>query len=306
MLGSVKLRRPYAFTLSVLALAGCDRCSKSGGSASDTSDASAATTDASSAVVNQTTLSNEAIQKALNPDHLPTYEGPTGSVEGIVSVVGDAAPVVAQDFSRCPAAQAIWGHAFREGPAVEGSKARALADAIVVVTGYKGVYVPEKHEAQSLTIDGCGFSARTVAMTFGQRLDISNHTKEFWAPYLTSDSSPATMVAVPGASEPVHLYPRAPGHVFLKERERPYAVVDVYTFLHPLHATTDLSGHYRIDGIPVGKLQVTVVHPQFSSAKTVDLDVKAGVVDSLNLELTFEEKAEAATDASAPTNPRLH
>ena len=141
-------------------------------------------------------------------------------------------------------------------------------------------------------------------MTFGQRLDVKNLSNEFWTPKLEPQQSAMFMMATPGG-EAVKLYPMKPGHYHLIDHDRAYAVNDLYAFLHPLHATSDLSGGYRIDGIPVGKLTVNTSHPKIrdtEASKTVE--IKAGAVTRVDLTLSYTAPVKAPADAGATPSLR--
>ena len=239
----------------------------------------------------------------VNPQNLPAYAGPTGSVEGTITVTGDPAPATPADFSRCPDAEKVYGHAFREGP-LSGTK-RWLADAVVAVTGYGDFYVREKDEAEEVTIEGCGFSQRTVTMTFGQRLEVKNLTKQFWTPKLDPPQSGMMMMATPGG-DAVKLYPKQPGHYHLIDHDRKYAVDDLYAFLHPLHTASKVGGTYRIDGVPVGKVKVNTSHPKIRDAEAAqEIEIKEGVVAKVDLELVYKTPAPAPAEVDAGAYPRL-
>ncbi len=275
-----------------LALAACSKCDEPQGTGApkdaDTPEVySIKMPDGGSDIVNTTTLPAASIAAMVNPDKLPTYEGPTGSVEGTVFVTGDPPVATPADFSRCPDAEKIWGQSFRQG-APNASGARTLADAIVGVTGYKG-FVPEKTEAKRITIAGCGFERRTATLTFGQELDVYNESAEFWTPILEPGVSGVMRMLAPH-TDPLRLYPKRPGHYLLLDHDRRYAVVDVYVFLHPLHTATTTSGSYRIDGIPVGKVRVSTTHPRFEGEVSTELDVKPGVVNHVDLTLKHVHK----------------
>jgi hypothetical protein len=241
----------------------------------------------------------------VNPEKLPPYAGPTGSIEGTISVTGDPALPLERDFGRCPDGEKIYGRAFREGPKVGDKGARALADAVVVVTGYHGFFIPEKHEAKELRIEGCGYTTRTATMTFGQRIEVKNLSRDFWTPVLEPGTNMVLMMAPPNGGDPAKIYPKKPGHYLLLDRDRKYAVVDVYTFLHPLHASTDTAGHFRIDGLPVGKLKLSTMHPQIAdSTAEQEITVEAGVVQKVDLTLkNVNRDAGAPVDAGAPDAP---
>jgi hypothetical protein len=210
------------------------------------------------------------------------------------------APATPGDFSRCPGAERAWGRAFREGTPTKGI--RPLADAVVVVTGYRGFFMPEKQEAKEVVIEDCAYTTRTATMTFGQRLDVKNLSKDFWTPVLEPGANMVMMMAPP-KGDPAKIYPKQPGHYLLMDRDRKYVVVDVYAFLHPLHGSSDLTGHYRIDGLPVGKVKVSSTHPRIESNAEAELTVMAGVVHKVDLVLKNVNRdagARAAPDASAP------
>ena len=289
----MRAARPFFLlsTLTVVAssMVACGSCgSKPSGTSSD---ASGPMTAEDVPPANALVLPAASIAKAVNPENLPAYAGPTGAVEGTITIVGDAAPETPADFSKCPDAEKIYGHAFRDGPPIAtnaGPKsARALADVVIGVTGYKG-FIPEKSEVKTLEIKGCAFEARTVTMTFGQRLEVKNVTKDFWTPKLHSANKQVMMMASPGG-DPVKLYPTSPGHHLVFDHDRQWAIVDVYTMLYPLHAVTDVAGHYRIDGLPVGKLKVSARHPRIESEAAADLDVHEGVVHKVDLRLELHE-----------------
>ncbi|HSO40944.1 MAG TPA: hypothetical protein VLT33_50805 [Labilithrix sp.] len=286
-----------ATLLSAATGAGCADCSKGGGEPAPDAANAAATMDAEAreaGVINVTPVPTAAVMDMLNPEKLPPYAGPTGSVEGTITVTGDHPFPATGDFSKCLDAEKAWGRAFREGPPVGDKGARALADAVVVVTGYHGFFVPEKAEAKEVRIEGCAYTSLTATMTFGQRIEVKNLSTTFWTPMLEPGANLVMMMATPNG-DPAKIYPKKPGHYLLMDRDRKYAVVDVYTFLHPLHASTDLLGHYRIDGLPVGKLTVSTMHPRIGTTAESELVVQAGVVAKVDLNLKNVNK-----DAGAP------
>ncbi len=289
----------------VQAAAACDGCAK--GSSSASPDAAPPPIEAGGPV-NATPVPTASVAQMVNPDNLPPYSGPTGSIEGTVYVVGDPPEETPADFSKCPSAAAIWGKSFRErSPSAgrdAGAGARSLADAIVAVTGYTGFYLPETREASSLSIEGCGFSARTVTMTYGQRLEVKNLTNEFWTPLLEPGANLVMMMAAP-KGDPVKIYPKKPGHYLLVDRDRKYAISDVYAFLHPLHAATDGAGHYRIDGVPIGKVKINARHPRFDDEKTLEVEIAASVVSDVDLVLRHTTPPDAGPADAAPARPRL-
>ncbi len=292
-------RRPSPAT-AVVALAyavGCGRTAETAVDAGPHDAVTAAAAKDAHAEAPDIHIDRAAVDAMVNPSHLPPYDGPTGSVEGTVFVKGPEAPDVrGLVFTTCPAGLDTYGKLFREGPPRDDGL-RPLADAAVVVTGYS-VYLPEKHEAEGITISpNCGYAKRTIAMTFGQRLDIANDSKFPFAPLLSGQYQAAVMIAPPGQNgDPVKFYPPRPGHFMIGDQMQPFVSETLLVLLQPLHAVSDLSGHYRIDGIPVGKLklgaQLDALGPR---GVQVDLDVRPNVVEKLDLELTY-----VPWDAGAP------
>src|SRR5882724_11909352 len=96
------------------------------------------------------------VEAALNPGHLPPYAGPTGTVEGFITMTGDLPPKRELDIPfACGEAYATYGKAFREGTG------RTVADVLVAVTGYAG-FVPAAGDAVPVKIHGCAYERRTV------------------------------------------------------------------------------------------------------------------------------------------------
>lgn len=294
---------PVISVITLLWIAGCgDGCSKqpevAASSASPT-----ATTIPDAAPINVTTLPTASVATMVNPQHLPAYAGPTGSVEGTIFVTGDPAPETSGNFRLCPDAMKDYGRAFREGAPKTPRGPRWLADAVVAVTGYSGFYVQEKDEAEEVTIEGCGFSRRTITMTFGQRLEVKNLTKDFWTPKLDPPQTGVMRMATPGG-DAVILYPKEPGHYHLVDHDRKWVSDDLYAFLHPLHTSSRIDGTYRIDGVPVGKVTVHTSHPRIKDAEaSKEVEVQAGVVTKVDLTIAHEPPPGAG---APPPAARIH
>jgi hypothetical protein len=276
---------------------------RSSGAATPEPDGSAAT--AASASASSTAASfpipSASVDYVLNPEGLPAYAGPTGSVEGTITVTGPAAPDVKVDVSKCPAAMDTYGKLFREGKPEKPGGERWLADAVVVAVGYPG-FVREKHEAVHVSITtACGYPQRTIAMTYGQRLEVTNKSKLLFAPVIDQALTMAMMVAPPlETGDPVRLYPIKAGHFTMSDHMEPFVKEDLYVLRHPLHAVSDLTGHYRIDGLPLGRLQIGVHHPAFEADAQAPVEVVAGMVQKVDLTLTYKPKPAAKVDAGLP------
>ncbi len=218
----------------------------------------------------------------------PPYAGPTGTLRGTVRIRGDDPPPTGQRFpSSCSQAAATYGRLFRVGP--DG----ALADALVTVTHYQG-HVPAAQDHQSLTARGCAWSARTVALTLGQHLEVQNlDTAQSYLPVLEGARAIAKLVAVPGG-EPVKLFVSKPGRYRLVDQMgKRFMTADVFVLRYATADVTGPDGRYRIAGIPVGKAEVHALLPAAKMKRlSRKIEIRAGD-NVFDLTLDFE----AAEDA---------
>ncbi len=290
----------HASRLASLALALTLSCKKEpAANAGDAGTTPLSIVDASASPARGTPIPAAVVAERVNPENLPPYNGPTGSLEGRVTVIGEPALPTNLSFAKCPTGGAarVYEKTFREGPPLpDGS--RPLADALVVVTGYSGFYLPEKNEAKSVTIDECAYSTRTLDLTFGQRIEIANRTPgKLFGPQLSNHPMPALMVA-PFGGDPVKIWPKEPGYAQVFDKFGvEFLVLDVYTMLQPLHDVTKLDGSYRIDGVPVGTLAVNARLRALDSNATKPVEIRSGVVARVDLVL---EHRSARPDAGGP------
>src|SRR5262249_48820238 len=148
------IRASYVFCTSVLFLCGCRGCDEK--TSANSVDAAPSEVLGPNEPTNQLPLPAEAVVHEVNPNGVPSYDGPTASLEGTVTVLGEPAKSVDTSFGKCPAGEAMYGKTFREGaPLQDGS--RPLADAIVVVTGYEGYIVAERRAEKAISIDECAY-----------------------------------------------------------------------------------------------------------------------------------------------------
>jgi hypothetical protein len=248
-------------------------------------------------------IPSASVDAVVNPGKLPLYQGPTGSLEGTVFLQGPEAPLVPQlDTHTCPAAIDTYGKLFRTGPP-NADHLRPLADALVAVTGYVGYFIPDRSAAEQVTIGAnCGYSTRAIAMTFGQRLEIANESTIPFAPTLQGAFQPAVMIVPPGGhGAPVKIYPPKTGYFALGDTMQPFVHEDVFVLRQPFHAVTDLNGHYRIDGVPIGTLKVSALLAPIGASVDRDITIRANVVETADLVLTYTPSdAGAARVTSRP------
>lgn len=310
------MRTPLGALACAVVLTGCSNCNGSKPSATTTDGGAApvGTLVPDAGVLNASTVPTALVQKYVNPQNLPAYKGPVGSIEGFVRKVGPPAPKLglsSATFVGCPTAEDEYGAAFREGPP-DAAGRRPLLDAIVAVrpaAPSQTYFIPEKDEAVTLNIVGCGYERRTVVMTFGQRLEVKNLTKEYWVPELDPKVGVAMMMAPPNGGDPVKLYPKQPGRYHLVDHDRRYVIDDLLVALSPLHAVTDQNGHYRIDGVPVGAMKIQAQHPQIPNVlATTDVEVKENVVTTVDLTMNYApaEPKDAGDEGGFRPYPGLH
>jgi hypothetical protein len=243
------------------------------------------------APVNGSHLKDEELLAFVNPQKLAVYKGPTGSVEGTITITGDPSPdVPGLDVHKCPAAKEAYQKLFRVG-ATQSNGGKTLADALVAVTGYGPYFLPERNAVRTVTFEHCAME-RTIDMTIGQRIEVASKDDILFAPILQQAQLPALMLASKSTA-PVGLYPPKPGYYTLADRmELSYLRGDVYALMQPLHTVTSLDGHYRIDGIPVGNVTVSTRLARLRKDTSRQVQIEADVVKTVDLTLTFK----AATD----------
>ena len=240
--------------------------------------------------------SPDKVVKVVNPLNEAPYSGPTGTLKGTVRIEGDPPEDTAVKIpSKCGEAAATYGKLFRVG------LDKALADALVAVTGYKG-FVPAREPAKKITIHGCALAKRTLAATFGQHIEVSNlDPVESYMPYLDGAPSKATMVAVP-KGDPVKLYPMEPGHYLIRDMlPNEFLLADVYVVAYPTHDVTGLDGQYEIKGIPVGPVKVNAYLPAIDKTVEKTVEIKPGDTTA-DFTLRYEKvKKGSAASSAAPS-----
>lgn len=241
------------------------------------------------------------ILAVVNPRGAAPYKGPTGTLKGTIRMEGDEAPTVTglKIPSKCGEASATYGKIFRVG------LGKALADALVAVTGFNGI-VPADGEVVKMTIHGCALARRTIAATYGQRIEIANlDPGQQYMPYLDGAAADAILVAVYDGS-PVKLYPGESGHYLVRDMmPNPFLTADVFVLPYATHDVTGLDGQYEIKNIPVGKVKVNAFLPVLlrKAAEEKLFEIKPGE-NKLDFTLKFDLKKDmdgVSTKAPPPS-----
>jgi hypothetical protein len=184
---------------------------------------------------------------------------------------------------------------FRVGPN------RELADVLVAVTGYKA-YVPERVAVETVEAKSCAWGTRTVALTFGQRIDVVSKDRRPYVPELMGGRMPAQIIAMPGGAAS-NLYPTSPGRYVLVDSMRIFATAEVYVLKYPTHAVTDEQGRYEIDGIPPGDVAFNAFSPQTGETVEKKLTLEPGQTLNLDIELPFDAGKHKEALAGARATP---
>ena len=296
------MRRAAAVTSSLLLAllgAGCRKNASSGAGASASAASSAPSLSPPAPVASGLPGDPMRTSLVVNPKGEPAYAGPTGAVRGTVTIAGDAPPtmdaLVAKIPDKCAAARQAYAPMFREG------MMRSLADALVAVTGYRG-YVPEREPSLTIEARQCVFSARTVALTYGQSLRLVSKDREAYVPVLLGSPQPAQLLAMPGGSG-TELYPGQPGRFMLSDSIKVFMFADVFVLKYATHAVTGLDGRYEIQGIPAGEVKVSAFLPSTGTSAEQSVTIAPGKTVEVNLEIVFDAKKHASRDAGAPRPP---
>jgi hypothetical protein len=190
----------------------------------------------------------------------------------------------------CEQAHALQRKLFREGAN------RTLADVLVTITEYDG-FVPAKTEAVRVEGRGCAFGSRVIAMTYGQRLDVYNLDERAYMPRLVGAPTQVLRVAMPGGP-PVPLFAPKPGQYGLTDQTREFIFADVFVLRYPTFDVTGLGGHFKIEGVPVGKVTVSAFSPAMGKVVHQSVQVTADKEQRLSFELTFSESEHNGPTAS--------
>lgn len=298
---------PARAAICVAALAtlvgGCSRQSAKKGTP-----APAGSTSSSASVANALPMPVGSVRKVVDPNAEAPYSGPIGSVAGTIHVQGDAAPdqpeVLAKIEAKCAPARAVYGKLFREGDG------RTLADVLVAATGYKG-YLPARSPVHLVHAKGCAWQSRTIALMFGQRLDVKSDDGRPYLPQLLGAGMASQMVAVPGG-DAVRLYASKPGRYVLTDSLYPFMFADVLVVKYPTTTVTGLDGKYRLDGIPAGKVKISAFLPMIMQSSSQEVTIKSGETANVDLVLTFDrakyekERPKPAPSAAPRPAPTIH
>lgn len=248
-------------------------------------------------------LSDKQIAQIVNPSGATEYTGPTGVIEGTITVKGD--PPAHKTFMTLPkeceaSAKSIYAPAYRAGAKGE------LADALVAVIDVKGFVRPSR-EDKLVTIKNCAIEPTVIDVSFGQRLMVANADPTPFMPQIPDKMVIRRLALKDMSPVPILLTQTgAIGMTWLAGALPGTDVPQVTLFVLPnaLHQVTNLDGKYRITGVPVGPAKVTATHLGMDEV-IKDVKVEAGKEHKVDITLTYKNPAAAAPSAkpSASVKP---
>ncbi len=242
----------------------------------------------------------DEVAKVINPKDETPYSGNTGTVHGRITIKGDPPPDSLSSDGKplhfpdeCTDASRMYQKLFRVG--AKG----AVADAMVAVTEYEG-FAPAKVRSQHTTLKKCALTTRTVVVSYGQRIEVSNKDADLtYMPYLDGAPFRALMVAIP-KGKPIKLYPMVPGHYLLRDQlQRPYLLADVFVVPYATFDVTAIDGRYEIRNVPVGKAKIDAFLPAINKSEGKEIVVKAGD-NVIDLQLAYDQKKDSPVPVPAP------
>ena len=250
------------------------------------------------------TPTSERLLKRTNPDNLPIYAGPTGTLEGTVYVVGDSQPANDAPFGTCdtPAARAMHGSLFRDERSAETKVSptakRPLLDAVVGVTEYGKAFLPPPKEAATVIIKDCAYDTRTVVLMLGQSLNVRNEDtpapNHYYGPQLAGAKTSTIRIVAP-KTDPIVFFPEEPGRFALVDTvDHRYMRAEVFVAMNPLTAVSRALGKYKLLNVPVGKMKAHAMHPAFLNASKdkgeAAVEIRAGETTTQDFVLTYKSK----------------
>ena len=219
---------------------------------------------------------------ALPAGAVETSAGATGAIVGHIRYLGSrtvpALRVPADSVKACGKTQ--------PSPALMVGKDKALANAVVSLTGVRGAAPPAPIEV-SITQESCRFDPHVAAVPVGSRLTFVNTDLCLHNVHLLSGGATIANIGMPLQGQksrlPVSVLAK-PGNVRFKCDVHAWMDGYVYVFDHPYYAVTDGAGAFRIAGVPPGTYDVQVQH-EILGGSARKVTVAAGADTNLDVDL---------------------
>lgn len=213
----------------------------------------------------------------------PTDVVAPGSLGGTISLqspVSDSVVEITRDANVCG------DSASTSEVKVSGGR---LSDALVWVDGIEaGNPLPEIRR-ERLTIHGCRFEPRVLAVASGSTINIFSrdrieHDTRFYREG-AGEAVEHIRTFNAGSVVPSEKIAKTPGIVEVRSRFQPWARGYIAVFSHPYFAVTDEQGAFKIDGLPPGTYSVKVWHERMLAPAEQRVTVGANGTGRLDLAL---------------------
>ncbi len=201
---------------------------------------------------------------AIQPAPVVSSAGLFGSVEGTVSIKGALPTLPPLNTSADPVC--------RQLGVIDNRlqlRGRHLAGVIAYLDAPRGSATAPVHPGGTVVItqDHCAYEPRATALLAAQRLEVVNLDPTLHNLHLYKNATTVLNRGQPPRSSEVHTVLTAPGPYRLRCDVHPWMRADVLVLPHALFAVTDLDGHFRIDGVPAGVSDLTLLHGELGTLK---------------------------------------
>ncbi|MGE0788001.1 MAG: carboxypeptidase-like regulatory domain-containing protein [Sandaracinaceae bacterium] len=159
--------------------------------------------------------------------------------------------------------------------------------------------IPHEAETHTLSIIDCRLTPRLIVATRGDTLLMRNETDY---PYLP-DFGTGMMRALLHNEERTTELGQGGVRSLSCGFAAPCGRAEIVTLYHPLHAITDESGHYRIEGVPAGEaLRINAWHPLFVESNET-LTLRSGETRTVDMVLRPADIPEPASPSTFEGHP---
>ena len=220
-------------------------------------------------------------QEDSSNDGRPTSPGSSGSLEGLVRLLGEGAPPTATMVENTTDPEEC-GREHSLEDLLVSARTRGIQNVILSLSGVAAEKVPEL-KADRLVMDNveCRFSPHAAVLTVGSTLEALNsdmvlHTTHLYGPIESN-------IALPFQGSRVDKVLENPGMIIVKCDVHGWMQAFVRVDPHPFHAVSDAEGRFRIGGIPPGDYALEAWHEKLGRQQ-LNVHVVAGRTEAVELE----------------------
>jgi plastocyanin len=265
--------------------AGLPSCSKTG--TPTTPPASPATTAGSSTPAKESGIATAVSSDSPTESPGTPIEGPTGSIDGTVTFVGDEIPQ--SDVVPNQTDPQICGAAISKRNVEISPDTRGIRHVLVWL---EGVTLPEGYRppTQTLVLDNvkCQFEPHAAVITTGSTIETRNSDEVYHTTNLKGKVTKENIPLVAKGSK-YETKVRAAELVLVSCDKHGWMEAFIRVDPHPFHAVTNADGKFSIAGVPVGTYKLRLFHGEFKGQEH---------------EITVEENATATLEVKYPTEQK--